>query len=233
MGTAVSMLKSIKLPGPIGPVFRKALSAAPLVTAKPIIDALQAGKMEDAVTALMSNPGLIMYLDKLKPGMMLAPLKTLFAEDFIRDAVAKVRQRVPDPAVAYKLQQITQNPFQSTEDLRKFCEQAREMIASQVEQARDRMASQVDNTVAQVIGHCFGSADTLAMSKVDFPNVLLQQLDMGTAVNMLKSIKAPGPVGPVFKKAVDVAVNAQLLPKLKPIMEALQKGRLEDAVKGL
>eukprot|EP00961_Rhodomonas_salina_P258446 3493078-Rhodomonas_salina.1 len=120
-----------------------------------------------------------MYFDKLKPGMMLAPLKSLFAEDFIGDAVAKVRLR--NSALADKLQQLTELKFESTEDLKKFCNQARKLIAAQAEQARDRMASQVDNTVSQVVGRSFGMDDISNMSKVSFPQCLLEHLDMGTA----------------------------------------------------
>eukprot|EP00961_Rhodomonas_salina_P006660 90453-Rhodomonas_salina.1 len=165
MGAAMSLLKSIKLPSPIGPLFKKAVDAAPLITVKPMLDALQAGKMEEAVTALMSNPGLVMYFDKLKPGMMLAPLKALFAEDFIRDAVAKARETIPDKAVADKLQKLTEIKFESADDLKKFCNEAREMIASQVDQASEMAASQVDSTVSQVVGHCFGSDDVPTMPK--------------------------------------------------------------------
>eukprot|EP00961_Rhodomonas_salina_P225016 3042368-Rhodomonas_salina.1 len=198
----IDIIKTVQLPSPVGTVFSKAidgvLAVELMVNAKPVLEQLQAGKLEEATRGLLANPDLVGGIDRIKPGMLLAPLKDLMAEDFVQLAVAKAKQLIPDPNVSAKLQKLTEIKFETKQDVRKFCSQAREL--------------------AQV-------------PDLDFPNMLLKSLDVNSAINLLGGIKLPSPIGPIFKKAVDLARYAALGSQVKPVLDMLQAGKIEDAVR--
>eukprot|EP00961_Rhodomonas_salina_P108989 1466868-Rhodomonas_salina.1 len=107
---------------------------------------------------------------------MLAPLRAVFSQGFVRDGVAKARKTIPDPAVADKLQKLSEISFESKADLTAFCSQARELVQ---------------------------------LPNVDFPGVLLGGMDLTSAAGMLKSVKLPAPMGAVYEKAVDAAMQTK------------------------
>ena len=72
---------------------------------------------------------------------------------------------------------------------------------------------------------CLCGGEGLAGTKggFSFPRDLLGDMDIGSAVDMLKSMELPAPLGGVFSKAVDAAMNAKLLIEFKPILVKIRE----------
>lgn len=118
----------------------------------------------------------------------------MVGQQFLVDAVAEVKERVPhDTVLLQKLDAILSAPLEVVEDLQEFCIRAKALIEHK----------------SQALG---------GLEAITFPDCLLKSLDAFSAIDILKSIRLPPPLGPLLTKGLDGATLAYMVALAAPFL---------------
>eukprot|EP00961_Rhodomonas_salina_P142753 1921682-Rhodomonas_salina.1 len=76
---------------------------------------------------------------------------------------------------------------------------------------------------------CAHVRELAKLPDVELPGALLANMDKESAVNMLKGVQLPAPMGPAFSQALEAVLAAELLAQAQDLIKDLRDGKLEQA----